>query len=261
MVLYGLHTGRGTPCLTRAAGTGTGPARFPRVSCVFNLRFAVCGLQFAIILFVATACMVAPAWGQSSSLFGNSEQRRPMTLDQYSWTYVKPIEPQPIRLHSLVTVLVNEMSVVISEGQMDRKKKAYGDLKLPDWILFKGFSIIPDPQTKGDPHVRGEVDNKMKSEANLETRDKMTFKMACEVVDIRPNGVMVLEGHRTIANNDEFWEYSLSGEIESRDILPDNTVRSENISKLDIKKRERGHVRDGYRRGWMLQWLDKYQPF
>jgi flagellar L-ring protein precursor FlgH len=218
-------------------------------------------MQFAILSFLAMLFITLPAYGQSSSLFGSSDERRPMTLDQYSWTYVKPVEPKPIRLHSLVTVQVNEMSVVISEGQMDRKKKAYGDLKLSDWILLKGFSVIPDPQTKGDPHVRGEVDNKMKSEANLETRDKMTFQMACEVVDIRPNGVMVLEGRRTITNNDEVWEYSLTGEIESRDILPDNTVRSQNISNLRIVKRERGHVRDGYRRGWMLQWLDKYQPF
>jgi flagellar L-ring protein precursor FlgH len=237
----------------RVEGSLVYRSHVPRFS---YLKFAIYYLQFAIL-----ALLAGPTWAQSSSLFGPADSRRPMTLDQYSWTYLKPVEPQPIRLHSHITVEVNEMSVVISEGQMDRKKKAYGDLKLPDWILFKGFSIIPDPQTKGDPHVRGEVDNKMRSQANLETRDKMTFKMACEVVDIRPNGVMVLEGHRTIANNDELWEYTLTGEVEPRVILPNNTVRSENISDLQINKRERGHVRDGYRRGWLLQWLDKYQPF
>jgi flagellar L-ring protein FlgH len=247
MGLKSIHFVFRTLNFVHAAGTEDGPVRF------FHLHFALISLL--------VTCFAAPAFGQSSSLFGSAENRRPMTLDQYSWTYVKPVEPQPVRLHSLVTVLVNEMSVVISEGQMDRKKKAHGALRLSDWILFKGFSIIPDPQSQGEPNIRGEVDNKMRSQANLETRDKMTFKMACEVADIRPNGVMVLEGHRTIANNDEFWEYTLTGEIETRDILPDNTVRSENIAKLDIKKRERGHVRDGYRRGWMLQWLDKVQPF
>jgi flagellar L-ring protein FlgH len=244
-----------------ALAPGTAPAHRHNARRLFNVQFAMTNLQLAIIILLAVGTLAPPASAQNSSLFGSSESRRPMTLDRYSWTYVKPVEPQPIQLHSLVTVMVNEMSVVISEGQMDRKKKGYGDLKLPNWILLKGFGVIPDPQTAGSPHVRGEVDNKLKSQANLETRDKMTFKMACEVVDIRPNGVMVLEGHRTIANNEELWEYLLTGEIESRDILPDNTVRSENISKLTIKKNERGHVRDGYRRGWMLDWLDKYQPF
>ena len=134
-------------------------------------------------------------------------------------------------------------------------------LKLPDWILLKGFAAIPDPQSLGDPKIRGEVDNKMRSEAGLETRDSMKFRIACRVVDIRPNGNLVLEGRRTIHNNLEVWEQSLTGEIRPQDVLPNNTVLSENVAELRVDKREAGHVRDGYRRGWMLRWLDKWQPF
>ena len=44
-------------------------------------------------------------------------------------------------------------------------------------------------------------------------------------------------------------------------MLPNNTVISEKVAELSIDKREEGMARDGYRRGWLLQWLDKYQPF
>jgi flagellar L-ring protein FlgH len=228
-----------------------------------NLQFAICNTQFAIITLAIgmTLVFAAESFGQNSSLLGQREPRQGLTLEQASWTYQKVPEQRPIGLNDQVQVWVDSSSVVISDGQMDRKKNGYGSLTLPNWILFKGFAMVPDPQTAGDPHVRGEVDNKMRSQANLETRDKMTFKMACEVVDIRPNEVMVLEGRRTITNNEEVWEYTLTGEIEPRAILPDNTVRSENISNLRINKREQGHVRDGYRQGWLLRWLDKYQPF
>ena len=200
-------------------------------------------------------------WAQDSSLFGQPDPRAGMPMSKYSWTYQQPVEPHPIRLHDLVTVQVDEKSVVASEGQMDRKKKAYGDLKLPDWILLKGLSVVPDPQTAGSPHVRGEVDNKMQSQANLETKDWMKLQIACNIVDIRPNGNLVIEGRRTIKNNEDTWEYSLSGEIRAEDVLPNNTVLSQNVSNMRLLKREEGHVRDGYRRGWFLQWLDKYQPF
>ena len=69
------------------------------------------------------------------------------------------------------------------------------------------------------------------------------------MVDIRPNGNLILEGHRSIKNNEEVWDYSLTGEIRSDDVKPNNTVLSENVAALCINKREQGgHVRDSYRR-------------
>jgi len=224
----------------------------PRTARRMSAVWAVLGLL---------AALAAESAAQDSSLFGDSAGRRAPTLQQYSWTYQKPLEPQPVQLHDLVTVLINQQSVVISEGQMDRKKKAYGDLILKNWILLKGLSFIPDPMSAGEPHVRGEVDNKMRSEAQLETRDSMKFRMACTVVDIRPNGNLIIEGRSSIRNNSEVWEYSLTGEIRAKDILPNNTVMSENVAEMRLLKREVGHVRDGYRRGWLLKWLDTVQPF
>jgi len=149
-----------------------------------------------------------------------------------------------------------------SNGQMDRNKKGYGDLYLPDWVLLKGLrAVVPDPQTAGPPHIRGEIDNKLDTQGQLQTADAVTFHIACEVVDIRPNGNLILEGHRTIKNNEEVWDYSLTGEIRVEDVKPNNTVQSESVASLRINKREEGHVRDSYRRGWLLEWLDRWQPF
>lgn len=216
----------------------------------------------AVAILLACGAAARDASAQSSSLFGNPCQRpSPMTLSEYSWTYRPPEEPKTVRLHDIITVVIDEKSAVSSEGQMDRKKQAYGDLKLADWIMLKNWRLVPDPQSQGDPHIRGELDNKMRSQATFETQDSMKFRIACTVVDIRPNGNMVLEGRRSIRNNEDVWEYSMTGEIRSQDVLPNNTVLSENVAEMRIHKREVGHVRDGYRRGWLLQWLDQYQPF
>jgi len=224
---------------------------------VKSTRFTPIGSAAVVVALLSA--VAAAADGPSSSLFGNPDRRQPLTLAEYSWTYPKELDE--IRLNDLVTVVVDEKSAVISEGEMDRKKKAYGDLILKDWILLKGLAAIPDPQTLGDPHIRGEVDNKMRSEAGLQTRDSMKFRISCRVVDIRPNGNLVIEGRRTVRNNSEVWEQSLTGEVRPKDVLPNNSVLSENVAELRIDKREAGHVRDGYRRGWLLKWLDKWQPF
>jgi len=212
-------------------------------------------------LLLAVVAWSSNAAAQSSSLFGDQAERGPLTLERNSWTYRPPQPAKKIKLNDLVTVMVDEKSTVVSEGEMDRRKKAHGDLVLTDWILLNGLSAIPDPQTKGDPHIRGELDNKLRSESGFESSDSMKFRIACRVVDIRPNGNLILEGRRSVRNNRDIWDYSLTGEIRPEDVLPNNTVLSENVAELSIHKREAGHVRDGYRRGWFLRALDKYQPF
>lgn len=199
----------------------------------------------------------AEAPGPSSSPFTNSA----LSQVTASWIHETPKELKEIRKWDIITIIVSQQSTVISEGEMDRKKKAHGDLILTDWILLKGLHAYPDPQSLGDPHIKGQLDNKMRSEATLETRDSMKFKIACHVVDIRPNGNLILEGRHSIQNNRDAWDCALTGEVRPEDVAPDNTVLSENVADLRINKQERGHVRDGYRRGWLLRWLDKWQPF
>lgn len=211
---------------------------------------------------IVTLCAGAvEARAQSSSMFGQPAQRPPLTLNQFSWTYQAVEEPPVIKIHDLVTVIVDEASQVTSEGEMDRRKKAHGKWALTDWISLHNYMLRPDKQGGGDPTIAGEMDTKYQAEAELETRDAMKFRIACHVVDIRPNGSLVLEGHRSIRNNQEVWEMSLSGVVRPEDIMPDNTVESENIAELRIDKGEAGHVRDGYNRGWMQTLLDEYQPF
>jgi flagellar L-ring protein precursor FlgH len=217
-----------------------------------------------IVLGIALALgAAAKATAQSGSLYGNPERRRPLTLAQGDWTYIPPPQPRQLKLNDIITVRVDEKSQVISEGEMDRRKKASLQAALKDWVIFspRWLGIQPDPQSDGEPKVDGEWNNKYRSQADFETRDAMKFNIAARVVDVRPNGTLVIEGRRNIRNNEDSWEFSLTGVIRPEDVKPNNTVDSENVADMRIHKRESGHVRDGYRRGWLMEWLDRYQPF
>ncbi|MGI6418013.1 MAG: flagellar basal body L-ring protein FlgH [Thermoguttaceae bacterium] len=212
----------------------------------------------ALALALAAATL---AQAQSSSMLGDPRQRGPLKLSDVSFTYIAPEPPKELKLHDLVTVMVDETAQVISEGEMDRRKKAEGKFALDKWIVFDGWAVRPDPQSSGPPKIDGKMENKYRAEGELQTRESMRFRIACEIVDVRPNGTLVLEGRRFIQANKEQWEMSLTGIVRAEDVLPNNTVLSEDVASLRIYKREAGHVRDGYRRGWFLQILDRYQPF
>lgn len=202
-----------------------------------------------------------PAAGQSSSVFGDPRSRVPLTMADTSWSYETPPEARQFHLHDQLTVMVSEKSIVSSQGQIDRRKQATFDALLSHWVLLAGASFIPDPQSKGSPEVTGSYNNTMQAKGDLKTSDTMTFSIAVSVVDVRPNGYLVVEGRRTINNDGDTWEQSLTGVVRPADILPNNTVKSESVADLRILKRDAGQVRDSYRRGWLFELLDKYQPF
>jgi flagellar L-ring protein precursor FlgH len=214
-----------------------------------------------LIAIVWAAMGAAEASAQTGSLLGSPANRRPLTLSDTSWIYQPAPEPKVWKLNDSITVVIDEKTHMKSEGQVDRRKKAEGALALNDWIAVDGFGISPDPQTQGDPKIAGITDNKYRAQANLENKDNFTTSIQCQVVDIRPNGMLVIEGHDKIQFDEEEWELSVSGIINPEDILPNKTVKSEKITEKRILRRSAGHGRDGIRRGWLLKWLDKYQPF
>jgi flagellar L-ring protein FlgH len=212
-------------------------------------------------LVLSVAAAAGDALGQSSSLYGDPQVRRTLSMAESSWTYEAPQKPKVIEVNDLITIVVKEAATMTSKGEMDRRKKATVDAALTNWVLLDKLALVPDPQTRGDPKLSASLDNKLRSQADLQTRDTLQFKIGVRVADRRPNGLLVVEGRRHIEINHETWEYCLTGIVRPQDVLPNNSVLSENVADLRIFKAESGHVRDGYRRGWLLRYLDKYQPF
>jgi flagellar L-ring protein precursor FlgH len=215
---------------------------------------------FAAALVLSLSAPAA-AQGPSSSLLGNPANRRPLTLANVSLTYQPVPEPKQWKVNDLVTVLVQEKVRVQREGQVDQRKKAEGSMALTDWILLDGFSVVPDPQSAGDPKIAGILDNKYRAQANLQNKELLETEVQCVVMDVRPNGTLVIEGHGRVQVDEEEWEISLSGIINPDDILPNKTIKSEKIAEKRILRRSAGHGRDGLRRGWLLRILDRYAPF
>lgn len=223
-------------------------------------------ISIAIKLLIAGAALfgVARANGQNSSLFHHDlpEGEQTLRLSNSSWLFQKADPPVQVRLHDLITIVVNEKSAVTSTGQLDRRKTGKFDAELKDWIHFDHlFSMKPSPMSNGQPKANGTLDSQYQADAELSTKDALEFKIAAEVVDIRPNGNLILEAHHRIQVNEDIWVASLSGVIRREDVHPDNTVLSQNIAELMIEKKEVGNVRDGYRRGWLTRAYDKFMIF
>ncbi len=212
-----------------------------------------------VVLVVATS---APrAQGQTSSIYAMPQSAGGLTLEDLSLMTIEVTPPREIQKYDTLTIIVDEKSQLLSEGDVQRRKRANLTAVLQDWVKLEGFSLKPDKQAAGDPTISGKLNSQFRTQSEMETRDGLKFRIAATIVDIRPNGHLVIEAHKSIQNNEEHWEQRLTGIVNPDDVLPNRSVLSEKITDLNISKMERGHVRDGYRRGWFLRILDRFQPF
>ncbi len=221
-----------------------------------------------LLLAPLVGVLLLPAtctWAQNSSLFQGQEEERadePLTMEQASWHHTTPMPMREIQLHDIISIRVDELSRMTAEGELLRRKTGKYDARLKDWIMLDGLrKMFPDPQTLGDPRIQGELKSDYRSLGDLETRESLAFNIAVEVVDIRPNGNLILEGTKKIVINDETWDYYISGICHKDAIGPGNVVLSRDLAHLDVNKREGGSVAAGYQRGWFMKLFDLVQPF
>jgi flagellar L-ring protein precursor FlgH len=199
-------------------------------------------------------------FGQTSSLYQRNEQGA-IPLATSSLTYREVLPPRKVQLHDLVTIVVIESSQSLNSGEFDGKKNASIDAQLKSWIELDGLNLKPAPQEDGDPRVNGTYNNQFKAEGELQTRQALKFNVTASVVDIRPNGNLVLEARKRVQDDDEILEASLTGIVRAEDIDPRNRVTSDAIAELSVHRRSGGHVRDSYRRGWLHKVYDRFAPF
>jgi len=80
----------------------------------------------------------------------------------------------------------------------------------------------------------------------------LSTTISARVVEVTPNGTLVVEGTKDIAVNSEKQTIVLSGLIRPVDLTPSNTVRSDQVANLHIKVNGKGVVGDAIKRPFIL---------
>jgi flagellar L-ring protein precursor FlgH len=205
-------------------------------------------------------------WGQDASLLQMSlaGPGQPLTLSNSSFMYrmLPPdAEQRELRINDIITVLVDYSAATASNGNTDNRKQSHLNADLKNWLKFDGRNLMPAPMNNGELKVNGNTDSETRIDAMLLSKDSVTFRIAATIVDIQPNGNLVIEAHRYIHINDEVWQQSLTGIVRRTSIAPDRSVRSDEVADLRVDKKEMGFIRDAYQRGWAQEWWDRYKPF
>ena len=182
-------------------------------------------------------------------------------LQAVSFFSVPEPQPRTIHKHDLVTIIVREESEYKAEGTTDLKKNADFEAKLEEMIKINQFKITGGGVTDPVPSIKMNGSRNMKGEATVDRTDTLTLRVTAEVIDVKPNGTLVLQARQRIQTDEEVQSFVLCGVCRVDDVTPDNTILSTQIFDKSLSKTHTGAVRDTTKRGWLVKLLDVLSPF
>ena len=101
--------------------------------------------------------------------------------------------------------------------------------------------------------INTDLSNEFKGEGDYERTDRLSTRVTAEILDIKPNGTLVLQARKRIDQNGESQEYVLSGVCRQEDITTSNTILSTQVADLAVAITNDGEVREAARKGWITR--------
>ncbi len=162
------------------------------------------------------------------------------------------------KVGDLVTIIVSETQDLKNEEKSDITKNSS-----VDWQI-KNFDIKPNAFSTL-PRLAASSDDSFNGEANYTKKGKFTARLTATVVDVLPNGNLVLQGKREIRIDKETKFLEFGGIVRRYDLKGDNSVASELVANARVSYRGQGPLTNGTNRrglgGWVHDAIDWVWPF
>ena len=168
---------------------------------------------------------------------------------------VEAPQPKSYAVHDKVTIIIAESSSQSSQQKLDAKKDASlraAVNKFPDLAMFLegnltniGTGQIAAVDVAGSRNFKGD--------GKFERTDRFTDRIQATIIDVKPNGVLVLEARKTVGQDKEVRTLVLSGECRREDITDNNTVLSSQLSDLMILAHTGGDTKDTATKGFLTR--------
>lgn len=203
---------------------------------------------FAITLLAALACAGdAAAQARRGSIYSAAQG---------------PVSPLASKIAHRVGDLV---TIVVSETQ-DLKNEESSDISKStsvDWQL-RNFDVKPNAFNTL-PRLAASSDDQFNGAANYTKKGKFTTRLTATVVDVLPNGNLVLQGKREIRIDKETKFIEFGGIVRRWDLKGDNSVASELVANARVSYRGEGPLTNGTNRrglgGVIHDTIDWLWPF
>ena len=154
----------------------------------------------------------------------------------------------------LITIVIRERQQIQDDEEVDTERDTQEDFSVDALdALPNAFNPLPN--------VRYGSSRTFEGSTEFARIGVFESQISATVIDVQPNGNLVIEGKRIIRLSDDTRTIRVTGLIRPFDLRGDNTVLSESIANAEISYESNGPMKQGQERGWFTKVLDFLWPF
>lgn len=165
-------------------------------------------------------------------------------------------------LGDIVTVVIQLDEEAEIKNRTNRTREATEGLSVPN---FFGLPSLAKKALPGgaslDPAIDASSNTETKGDGSIKRQEKVTLQIAATVVQVLPNGHLVISGDQEMRVNSELRDLQVAGVIRPEDISRRNTITYEKIADARIIYGGRGSLSDVQEPRYGHQALDAVLPF
>lgn len=160
----------------------------------------------------------------------------------------------------ILTVVVQESASVQASRRTKTDKSAGIDAEIEKF--FYSPTASHGGTHNGElPALKMGGSNDFNGGGEITDRQTVTARAAVTVIDVLPNGNLVIEGSRYVAYSGEKQYALLHGIVRPDDIQSANTILSSSIADARVEFISQGAITATQRKGWLTRTVDTINPF
>jgi flagellar L-ring protein FlgH len=160
------------------------------------------------------------------------------------------------RLHDVVSIVVTESLAATTDGQVKNSRASNASSKLT--ALFGKLKASNALQNL----VAMNASSGLTAEGQSSTNSSVATTFGAEVVDVLPNGMLVVQATRQLTFSQQTQLIRLRGLVRPEDVSAHNEVLSTAMTDLELEVTGRGIVNDStYRQNPLVRLLEKLLIF
>lgn len=167
----------------------------------------------------------------------------------YEYAYFEDVRAR--RIGDIIHIQLREATNASKNATTETSKDATVDMAGP--------TLLGRPVTvNGTPVLENSVDGKrsFKGEGQSQQSNQLIGSIAVIVMDVMPNGNLVIEGEKVLALNQGEELIRVSGIIRPYDLATNNTVTSDKVANARITYAGRGALASANKQGWLSRFFN-----